>query len=123
MSWLGDFGSVVLGALYTYRIPAAAVAIATAVGLAWLARRRGWLSVARRHPRAATALLVPILASVLPLGWYLASPLVLSATVDEPPPVIAAQAGTPRPVATPPSATASASRSPTAAAPTASPSP
>ena len=37
----------------------------------------------------AAAILVPLLAIALPVGWYLTSPLVLSASLDEPPPIVA----------------------------------
>ncbi|HEY3165106.1 MAG TPA: DM13 domain-containing protein [Candidatus Limnocylindrales bacterium] len=88
MTWLGDLGSAVFGAAYTYRVALAVGSLVGAAVLAVVARRRGWLTRIRRHPRAAVAVLVPVLAVVLPVGWYLASPLVLSATIDEPPPVV-----------------------------------
>ena len=98
MTWLGDLGAAVFSAAYTYRV---ALAVGSLVGVALLvvvAHRRGWLARIRRHPRAAVAVLVPVLAVVLPVGWYLASPLVLSATIDEPAPVVAT-AASPRPTA------------------------
>jgi hypothetical protein len=43
----------------------------------------------KRH-RVATAIVAVVVALVvLPAGWYLGSPLVLSTTIDEPPPVVA----------------------------------
>ena len=96
MNWLGDLGSAVLGAAYTYRIALAVASLVGVVILVVIARRRRWLDRIRRHPRAFVAVLVPTLAVVLPIGWYLASPLVLSASIDEPPPAVAIQA-TPHP--------------------------
>ena len=90
MEWLGDLGSAVLGAAYASRIPLTLGGIVAVVVLGVIARRRGWVDLMRRHPRRSSAILVPLLAIALPLGWYLASPLVLSASVDEPPPLVAA---------------------------------
>ena len=112
MSFLDDIGSALFGAAYEYRLPLAAVTVLLAVAISFLARRRGWVGLARRHPIRSAAILVPALALALPLGWYLGSPLILSTTIDEPPPIAA---GT-----TAPSAAASA---PTSASPSASPAP
>ena len=90
MVWLYDLGSSVLGAVVAQPLIALLVITAIAVTLATIARRRGWLGRARRHPRATVAILVPLFAIVLPIGWYLTSPLVLSASIDEPPPAVAA---------------------------------
>ena len=92
MSILGDLGSAVLGAAYSYRLVVAFAAVLVAVALAIVARRRGWLARARRYPFRTAAILVPTLAIALPVGWYLASPLVLSTTIDEPSPIAAARA-------------------------------
>src|SRR5439155_974718 len=87
MSWLGDLGSAFFGALYDFRLAAAAFGVVALVAVGWIARRRQWTSAARRHPRQAAAIVVPLLAVAIPLAWYMASPLVLSSTVDEPAPV------------------------------------
>ena len=112
MSWLGDLGSAVFGALYAGRVPAAIAGIVLLVILAVVARRRGWFGAARRHPRLAAMIGVPTLAIALPLGWYLASPLVLTSTVDEPAPVAvtspAPTASSAPAVSAPPSVTPSA---------------
>ena len=75
-----------------------------------VARRRGWFGRARRHPIRTAAILVPALALALPIGWYLASPLVLSASIDEPPPAFAAasEAASVAPRSVEPTATAAA---------------
>ncbi len=119
MTWLGDLGSATLGGLYELRVPVAIGSVVVAVGLLVLARRRGWLGRARRHPRASAAVLGPLVAIVLPIGWYLASPLVLSASIDEPPPVVAAPSA---PASVAPSAPAGASPEPGRSAPAATPS-
>jgi hypothetical protein len=108
MVWLYDLGSGLLGAIVAAPLVAAAAAAAFAVGVATIARRRGWLARARRHPRATATILVPLLAVAVPVGWYLTSPLVLTASLDEAPPAVSA-----RPSPTP----ALAARSPTASAP------
>ena len=64
-----------------------------------------------RRPRLLT------LVIVAPLGWYLASPLVLSTTIDEPAPIVAAR---PSPVASAPPSAPTASPTPR---PSATPSP
>ena len=94
MTWLGDLGSAILGGLYAYRFPVAIGGVVLAVAVVVIARRQGWVGRARRHPRATAAILVPLLAIALPVGWYLTSPLVLSATINEAPPVVAGAGAT-----------------------------
>jgi electron transfer DM13 len=105
MVWLYDLGSAFLGATVAHPLIAFVVGVLIATGFGAVARRSGWLGRARRHPRATVAILVPLLAIALPVGWYLTSPLVLSAAIDEPPPVLITQP-TGRPT-TPPAATPS----------------
>lgn len=112
MSWLGDLGSAFFGALYDFRLAAAAFGVVALVAVGWIARRRQWTSAARRHPRQAAAIVVPLLAVAIPLAWYMASPLVLSSTVDEPAPVAIAS-GSPTPSAAPSIATTSPAPDPT----------
>ena len=119
MSFLGDLGSAILGAAYTYRIPLAIGAVILAIALAVVVRRRGWLDRVRAHPRLTAAILVPALALAVPIGWHLGSPLVLSTAIDEPAP-IAAATGAPASPATPPSPATSSVPS-AAAWPTAGP--
>jgi hypothetical protein len=125
MDWLGDFGAAFFGALYDYRIAVLVASLVAALVLAIVAWRRGWIGAARRHPRSAIAVLAVALTVGLPLAWYTASPLVLTASIDEPPPVItvrpSAASGLPSPsmgAARPsaPSPTVSASPSPTSSA-------
>ena len=86
VDWLGDFGAAFFAFLYDVRLAALVAGVVGIVGLAWVARRRHWLAAARRHPGRAAAVLVPVLAVGIPLSWYMASPLVLSASIDEPAP-------------------------------------
>jgi hypothetical protein len=105
MEWIGDLERAFAAVIYPNRLVIAAIMAIIVVVIAAIAVRRRWDLAARRHPRRTVAILVPLLAIALPLGWYLGSPLVLSSTVDEPAPNVAA-----RP-------------SPSPAAPTASPAP
>lgn len=110
MDVIGELGAAFFGALYDFRIPIAILSLIAAVGLIILARRRGWAAVARRHPRSSGALLVAVLAVALPVGWYIASPLFLSTTIDEAAPVVAVASSAPAP--SDPSASAPAISSP-----------
>jgi len=114
VSILGDLGSAVLGAAYSFRVVIAIAAVAVAVALAITARRRRWLGRARRHPLRSAAILIPTLAIALPVGWYLASPLILSTTIDEPAPIAAATAS---PTRTPPASSESSAPGSIAPAP------
>ena len=89
MASLYDLGSALLGAIVAHPLPSLLIGLALVGALASVARRRGWQVAVRRHPRVAAAILVPLLAIALPVGWYLTSPLVLSASLDEPPPIVA----------------------------------
>jgi hypothetical protein len=123
MVWLYDLGARVLGFVAANPVVAFMVVLATAVVLAALARRLGVIERVRRRPRATVALLVPILAIAVPLGWYLASPLVLSASIDEPAPVLASATARPFASTSPPSSPPSPGVSRRPNAPTAAPTP
>ena len=101
MGWLGDLGSAILGGLYANPFLTAAGGIGLLVVAAVTARRRGWLAAAARHPRRAAAVAALGLAVTLPIGWYLGSPLVLTASIDEPPPFAAVASPSSTPRATP----------------------
>ena len=108
MEILGDLERAFASAIYPNRVLVAIVAVLLVAGLAYVAWRRRWDRAARRHPRGTIAGLLIAIAILGPLGWYLGSPLVLSRTIDEPPPVAAATSptpstapATPEPVATP----------------------
>jgi hypothetical protein len=84
---IGDLERIFAVWIYPNRVLIAILLLALVVAVAAIARRRGFGRTMRRHPRAAAAILVVILAVGLPVGWYLASPLFLSTSIDEPPPV------------------------------------
>jgi hypothetical protein len=113
MAWLYDLGARLLGAVAANPVVALVGAAAIAVAFAALARRLGVFDRVRRHPRAAVAILVPILAVALPVGWYLSSPLFLSASIDEPPPIVAATQAGPHGSAAPPPPSPAATGVPT----------
>jgi hypothetical protein len=126
MSFIGDLGSFILGTAYALRIPFAIAGIVALVVLAAVARRRGWVVVARRHPLASAVAIGATAIVAVPLGWYLVSPLFLSTELQEAPVVAAADPSrSPVALATP-APTASAGTRPDASAPvapTASPRP
>jgi electron transfer DM13 len=113
MEWIGDLERAFAGAIYPNRVAVALAGVAILVAVALVAWRRRWDLAARRRPRLATALTVLALAVALPVGWYMGSPLVISNTIDEPPPV-AATAPSSAAVATVPAATQTATPAPTA---------
>jgi hypothetical protein len=122
MEWIGDLERAFAGAIYPNRGPIAIALVLAVVAVAIVARRRGWHRSVGRHPGRSAAIVIATLIVVLPLGWYLASPLVLSTTIDEPAPVVADQRATPTPSPEPtaPSAVPTPSPTPTPA-PTPSP--
>jgi len=81
-----------LAQLYPYRLPIAIGLVIVLAGLAYLARRRHWGSVAVRHPRASLVIAIVVLAVGLPVGWILGSPLFIRSELSEDSPV--ALAGT-----------------------------
>jgi hypothetical protein len=100
VDWIGELWQAFLTSLYGLRVP---IAIGTFVGFVvfvWIARRRGWLAAARRHPARAAALAVVLLAVGLPTAWYLGSPLFIRTALEEPLPSPSAKT-TPSPAVVP----------------------
>jgi hypothetical protein len=124
VEWIGDLERAFAASIYPNRVVIAIVAVAGVISLALIARRRGWDGPARRHPGRTIIAAVIALIVVAPLGWYVASPLVLSTTIDEPPPIVVVQAtSSPAATARPtPGVTTRAVPTP-APTPTASPTP
>jgi hypothetical protein len=87
VSFVGDLERLFAGSLYPLRMPLFVAGIVVLALVVRIARRRGWLVAARAHPGRSTLVLAPILAVALPLSWYLASPLFITTTIDEAPPV------------------------------------
>lgn len=74
-----------LAQLYPYRLPIA-IGLVVVIGiLVYVARRRHWADVVRRHPRASTLVLALTLAVGLPVGWVLGSPLFIRTELIEAP--------------------------------------
>jgi len=121
MASIGDIANDVARALYEFRIPVALGSIVVAVLAILVAHRLGWLAVARRHPRRTGVLVVALLAVMLPVGWYLGSPIFIRTTLVEAGPIAASA----RPAAAPsivPAPSAVPTGAPTAPpTPTASP--
>ena len=119
---IGDLEQAFAAAIYPNRVAIALVSLVLLAGLALVARRWRWDRPVRRHPRASGLALGIVLAITVPAGWYLASPLFLSTTVDDPPPVAAVEPSQ-TPIASPthepaapaePAGTSSPSPAPTA---------
>lgn len=117
MEFIGEFERAFASSIYPNRLLVAIGGMIILIAIGFLARRRQWGLAARRHPRRTIAAALVTLAVVGPLGWYLGSPLFLSTSIDEPPPVAA---GDPSPTPTSPKPadpTAQPSESPNPTAP------
>ncbi len=112
MEFLGDLERLFASAIYPNRLFVAIVGVVILVGILIRARRHRWDLAARRHPRRTIVATLVTVALVGPLGWYLGSPLLLTTSIDEAPPVAA---GDPSP--TPPLASAEPTTEPSTAAP------
>ena len=116
MEWIGDLERAFAAVIYPNRVAVAVGLVVLVLAVALIAKQHGWYRAARRHPGRTAAILVPVLAIALPLGWYLGSPLVLSNTVDEPAPIVSGPSRSAAP-------TSSAAATPPPSASTAPPSP
>ena len=94
MNIFGDLERFFVDVIYPVRVP---LAIALVVGMALfvlIAWRRGWIDLARAHPRAVVVGLVLFIAVAGPLGWILGSPLFMrTELVEETPVAVAASTG------------------------------
>ena len=86
MEWLGDLERTFATNLYPLRVPIAIGFALAILGLALVARRRGWIAAVRRHRGRTIALVLAVLVVGLPIGWYLGSPLFIRVAVVEPAP-------------------------------------
>ena len=123
MASIGDIANDVARTLYEFRIPVAIGSLALAILGVVVARRLGWFAAARRHPRRTGLLVAAALAVMLPVGWYLGSPIFIRTSLVEAGPGVAAPATRPAPSDSPavsaipsttPAPSASLSGSPTA---------
>jgi Electron transfer DM13 len=83
MPSIGDLANDLARTLYDLRIPVAILSVVGLVALALVAYRLGWIAAARRHPARTAVLTIALLIVVLPIGWYLASPLVIRTSLVE----------------------------------------
>jgi electron transfer DM13 len=95
MNVIGDLERLFATSLYPLRVPIAVGLILGAIGLIVLARRRGWLATARRHPSRSAALGAMVLVLGLPIAWYLGSPLFIRTELIEPAPAALIESATP----------------------------
>jgi hypothetical protein len=89
VEFIGDLERAFASAIYPNRLIVAIVGVVILIGIGFLARRRRWDLAARRHPGRTLAVALVTLVLIGPIGWYLASPLFLSTSINEPPPVAA----------------------------------
>jgi hypothetical protein len=83
MPSIGDIANDVARTLYELRIPVAIASIGLALVAVVVAYRLGWLAAARRHPKRTGLLVASALAVVLPVGWYLGSPIFIRTSLVE----------------------------------------
>lgn len=86
--FLGEVESLA-GDLYPYRWAIAAAVGLLAAGSSALAVRLRWHDVVWRHRLLAAAIAVPVVAVMLPVGWYTLSPLWERSRLDEASPLAA----------------------------------
>lgn len=92
MELLGEFERGFAAWIYPNRVWIGLLLVIAVAGLVILGWRRRWDLAAPRNPGQTLFGLAIVIALAVPLGWYLGSPLFLSTTVDEAPPVVAAEA-------------------------------
>ena len=123
MDAFGELLEPITSRLYDWRVEIALGSIVIFGVLAVIAWRAGWLAAARRHPGRAAALIGAFLVVALPVGWYMASPLILRSSLVEAAPTSAPRLppATEAPAASSPVPSASISPSPSTPVPTATP--
>jgi Electron transfer DM13 len=129
MPSIGDIANDIARLLYDFRIPVVVLSIGAVVVFVIVAVRRGWFAAARRHPGRTAAVVAVALVIVLPLGWYLGSPLIIRTSLVEAAPTAPPVAVGGNPESVPPtieptpSAQGAATAPPLSAPPTAAPTP
>jgi hypothetical protein len=89
VEFIGDFERAFASTIYPNRLLIAIIGSLILVAIVVRARRRRLDLVARRHPGRTLVAVLVATAVIGSLGWYLGSPLFLSTTFDEAPPVAA----------------------------------
>ena len=99
MTLIGDLERFFAGVIWPNRLPILLLAIVAASVLVVVAWRGGWLArikaTARRHPARSSVAVTITLAIALPIGWYLASPLLIRTELVEDLPVAVSSPSTP----------------------------
>ena len=106
MPSIGDIANDVARTLYEFRIPVAIGSIALALLAVVVAYRLGWIAAARRHPRRTGILVAAALAVMVPVGWYLVSPIFVRTSLVEAGPSVVAPSAAPIASAVPSNAAA-----------------
>jgi hypothetical protein len=106
MNLFGDLERFFATVIWPNRVPLLVATIALGTVVFILAWRAGWIArvatTARRHPGRSALAAGLALALVVPLGWYLASPLFLrTELVEDLPIAVAAPSSSPAPGGTP----------------------
>src|SRR3990170_2160238 len=83
MPSIGDIANDIARTLYEFRIPVALASIGLAVLAVVVAHRLGWIAAARRHRLRTVVLLLAALAVMVPVGWYLGSPIFIRTSLVE----------------------------------------
>ena len=89
LEWLGELERGFATSLYPLRVPIAIGLVFGLMVVIAVARRRGWLAAARRHPLRVGALALVLVVVGGPVAWYLGSPLFIRTALIEPAPSIA----------------------------------
>jgi hypothetical protein len=90
MPSIGDLANDVARWLYDQRIPVAMASVLVLIAIVALGVRLGWWAAARRHPSRTAAVAGMALVVIVPVGWYLGSPIFLRSTLLEPEPIAVA---------------------------------
>ena len=106
MPSIGDIANDVARTLYELRVPVAIGSIGLAVLAVVVAIRLGWIAAARRHPRRTGVLVAAALAVMVPVGWYLGSPIFIRTSLVEAGPTVVAPSAAPAVSAVPSMASA-----------------
>lgn len=121
MPSIGEIANDLARTLYEFRVPVAILSVLMFVGAVVVAKRLGWFAAAARHPRRTGIAAALALAVLLPVGWYLGSPIFIRTSLVEAAPS-AAPIATPSAPVTSPTPDGSAPATPIPAA-SASPTP
>jgi hypothetical protein len=89
MNFFGDLERFFVDVIWPVRVPLAIALVVGMVAFVAIAWRRGWLGVARAHPRTSIVAIVLVLVIGGPIGWIMGSPLFIRTELVEETPVAA----------------------------------